>query len=87
MYCTRQGLEARSRSRPATSTTRCTVDDCNDCGEGLEGRVDRVRSEIFIEGDFDDDQRARLTDIAQRCPVHRTVAEGATFTTETVFVG
>ena len=61
--------------------------DCEDCEDGVEGVIDRIRSQIFIEGDFDEEQRERLSDIAQRCPTHRTVSGGAVFTTETVFVG
>ena len=86
MYCTRKGWLLHSISA-RYEHDKVHVDDCSDCGDGLDGRIDRIRSEIFIEGDFDDEQRARLADIAQRCPVHRTVAEGAAFTTETVFVG
>ncbi len=40
------------------------------------GKVDRIRSKINIVGDFDEAQRKRLTDIAGRCPVHKTLANG-----------
>jgi putative redox protein len=35
--------------------------------------------QVAIEGAIDAGQRAQLIDIAQRCPVHRTLAQGAAF--------
>jgi len=46
--------------------------DCADC-ETREGRIDRIGREIVFHGDLDDDQRARLMEIADKCPVHRTL--------------
>ena len=46
--------------------------DCADC-ETKEGRIDRIEREIRLEGPLDDAQRARLMEIADRCPVHRTL--------------
>ena len=46
--------------------------DCADC-ETKEGRIDRIDREIEIEGQLDDTQRARLLEIADKCPVHRTL--------------
>ena len=46
--------------------------DCQECEES-EGRVDRILRKIRIEGPLDEDQRARLLEIADRCPVHRTL--------------
>ncbi len=86
MYCQRKGWALHSISA-RYEHDKVHTDDCGDCDDDLKGRIDRIRSEIFIEGDFDDDQRARLTQIAQRCPVHKTVAAGAAFTTECIFVG
>ncbi len=39
--------------------------------------ADRFTRTIEIEGDLDDAQRARLIEIADRCPVHRTLSAGA----------
>ena len=47
-------------------------------------RIDTFRREIRLEGDLDDTQRARLLEIADRCPVHRTLEHGARV--ETVLV-
>lgn len=40
-------------------------------------RIDCFRREIALEGPLDDAQRARLMEIADRCPVHRTLEAGA----------
>ena len=86
MFCKRKGWELHSVSA-RYDFDRVHADDCDDCEADAAGRIDRVRSEIFIEGDFDDAARERLAQIAQKCPVHKTIDLGVTFTTETVFVG
>ena len=84
MYCRRKGWNLHSVSASYTHD-RVHANDCNDCESEASGYIDRVQSQIFIEGDFDDDQRARLADIARRCPVHKTLERGLSFTTEAVF--
>jgi putative redox protein len=51
---------------------RIHAEDCADC-EREEGMIDEIRRELTIEGPLDADQRARLLEIADRCPVHRTL--------------
>jgi putative redox protein len=46
--------------------------DCADC-ETKEGRIDRIDRVIDIQGPLDTETRARLLEIADRCPVHRTL--------------
>jgi putative redox protein len=46
--------------------------DCADC-ETKEGRIDRIDRAIDIQGPLDTETRARLLEIADRCPVHRTL--------------
>lgn len=48
------------------------ADDCADC-EHAEGDIGLLSSTLTLTGDLDDDQRARLLRIAERCPVHRTL--------------
>jgi putative redox protein len=43
---------------------------------GLDRR-DRFAREIVLKGPLDADQRARLLEIANRCPVHRTLEVGS----------
>lgn len=46
--------------------------DCAEC-ETKEGRLDHFEREIELEGDLSAEQRQRLLEIADRCPVHRTL--------------
>ena len=46
--------------------------DCAEC-ETKEGRIDRIDREISLDGPIDQAQRARLLEIANKCPVHRTL--------------
>ncbi len=46
--------------------------DCAEC-ETREGRIDRIERTIHLNGDLDEAQRARLMEIADKCPVHRTL--------------
>ena len=46
--------------------------DCAEC-ETKEGMLDRIEREISVTGPLDDQQRARLLEMADRCPVHRTL--------------
>ncbi|MFZ1726726.1 MAG: bifunctional alpha/beta hydrolase/OsmC family protein, partial [Albidovulum sp.] len=47
-----------------------------DAQTGLE-KIDVFHREITLLGDLDADQRARLLEIADKCPVHRTLEKGA----------
>ena len=57
---------------------RVYADDCIDCDERQDGVIERIRSEVTIFGSFYEAQRARLAQVAQRCPVHKTLAHGVT---------
>jgi len=46
--------------------------DCRDC-ETKEGRIDKIERVIDLEGPLDEAQRAKLLEIANKCPVHRTL--------------
>lgn len=46
--------------------------DCAHC-ETKEGRIDRIERVVTLEGALDDAQRAKLLEIADKCPVHRTL--------------
>jgi uncharacterized OsmC-like protein/pimeloyl-ACP methyl ester carboxylesterase len=48
------------------------AEDCATC-ESDTGKIDRIERSIKIDGELDDTQRARLIEIADRCPVHRTL--------------
>jgi len=46
--------------------------DCEDCNN-QGNRVDIIDRVITIEGDLDETQRSRLLEIADKCPVHKTM--------------
>lgn len=46
--------------------------DCAEC-ETKEGKIDRIERVIAFEGDLSAEQRAKLLEIADKCPVHRTL--------------
>lgn len=47
--------------------------DCKDCTEDLEGYIHRIERSVNVTGELSDEQRARLLEIAQKCPVHKTL--------------
>jgi uncharacterized OsmC-like protein/fermentation-respiration switch protein FrsA (DUF1100 family) len=51
---------------------RIHAEDCLNC-ETKEGMVDRIDRSITMEGPLDAEQRKRLLEIADKCPVHRTL--------------
>ncbi|MEL7461672.1 MAG: bifunctional alpha/beta hydrolase/OsmC family protein [Pseudomonadota bacterium] len=53
-----------------------------DAETATEVRIDRFHRLIRLAGDLDADQRARLLEIADKCPVHKTLETGAKVTTE-----
>lgn len=57
--------------------------DCDEC-ETRAGKIDRIERHIRIDGDLDADQRKRLIEIADKCPVHRTLHSEVQVVTEEV---
>ncbi len=55
---------------------RVHADDCQECEKRSQGWIDRIRTQVKIHGVFDEAQRARLAQVAERCPVHKTLANG-----------
>ena len=51
---------------------RIHAEDCRDC-ETDEGFLDRITKRITIDGPLHEEQRAKLEEIARRCPVQRTL--------------
>lgn len=61
------------------------AEDCKDCDMPDKGFIEKITSNVHIEGDFDDSQRKRLAQIAKRCPVHKTLANGVAFEDNATF--
>lgn len=78
-------MYARRKRWPLTSIN---VDICHnkvhaqDAGLAGEGKVDLFRRKIRLEGPLTPEQRARLMEIADKCPVHKTLEASAEITTE-----
>jgi putative redox protein len=77
-YCQHKGLLLESVST-SYDFSRVHADDCKDCDIPDKGFIEKITSNVHIEGDFDEAQRKRLAQIAQRCPVHKTLAHGVKF--------
>lgn len=72
------GLYARRKNWPLQNVTvslrhsKIHAVDCAEC-ETKKGKIDRIDREIQLTGSLTDEQRARLMEIADLCPVHRTL--------------
>jgi uncharacterized OsmC-like protein len=71
-------LYADRKKLPLTRTevrlrhSRIYATDCAEC-ETKEGMLDRIERVITLEGDLDAQARKQLLEIADKCPVHRTL--------------
>ena len=54
------------------SHERTYARDCENCETG-DGRIDRILRSISLSGPLSEEQRQRLIEIAERCPVHRSM--------------
>ena len=48
------------------------AEDCADC-ENPKAKIDRIDKSLEFIGPLDDAQRSRLVEIAEQCPVNRTL--------------
>ncbi|MFP4536875.1 MAG: alpha/beta fold hydrolase [Dichotomicrobium sp.] len=77
MYADRKKLDLE-RVRVTVRHNKIHAEDCESCSDDQKedapgGRIDRFERELFLEGALSEDQRQRLKEIADRCPVHRTL--------------
>jgi uncharacterized OsmC-like protein/pimeloyl-ACP methyl ester carboxylesterase len=71
MYADRKSLPVE-RITVTLKHNKIHAEDCAEC-ETREGLIDQIDRDISIEGALDADQRKRLMEIADKCPVHRTL--------------
>ena len=82
-------MYARRKGWPLTDVTvqlrhsKIHATDCLEC-ETKEGRIDRIERIIQLSGALTEEQRLRLLDIANKCPVHRTLTSEITIQTRLV---
>jgi len=48
--------------------------DCQECAQDKEGYIHSIERSVSITGPLTDEQRARLQEIAHKCPVHKTLS-------------
>ncbi len=71
MHADRKGWALES-VRVRMKHDKIHAQDCEGC-ETESGRIDRIELELEFEGHLDEQQRRRLKEIAEKCPVHRTL--------------
>jgi len=82
-------LYARRKQWPLTGVTirlrhsRVHAIDCAEC-ETKQGLLDRIECEIGLDGDLTEEQRAKALEIADKCPVHRTLTSEINIRTKLV---
>lgn len=80
-------MYARRKGWPLTHVRVDVTHDkvhAQDAGTQAETRIDRFTRRITLEGGLEPGQRARLLEIADRCPVHKTLCHSARIETELV---
>jgi uncharacterized OsmC-like protein len=71
LYADRKQLPLK-RTQVRLRHSRIYAQDCAEC-ETKEGMIDHIDREIALDGDLSAEQRQRLLEIADKCPVHHTL--------------
>jgi len=71
MYAERKGI-ALEQVRVELRHDKVHVADCEECERGAS-KMDRITRRIFLAGDLNRQQREKILEIADKCPVHRTL--------------
>ena len=73
-------LYARRKQWPLESVTvrlrqgRIHAKDCEECLREKDGFIHRIERTVDITGPLSEEQRARLQEIAHKCPIHKTLS-------------
>jgi putative redox protein len=71
LYADRKGIAA-DRFAVRLAHRRIHAEDCLDC-ETEKGDIGEISKEITIQGDISEAERMKLFEIAEKCPVHKTL--------------
>jgi uncharacterized OsmC-like protein/alpha/beta superfamily hydrolase len=86
MYADRKGVPL-DRVTVAVTHGKVHADDCAECSanellSGRSGMIDRFERVVTVDGDdLTEDQRTKLLEIADKCPVHRTLEASSSIVT------
>jgi len=72
LYAQRKGWNVQ-RVSVRLRQARIHAKDCEECNRTTEGYIHRIERSVSFDGDLTDEQRARLQEIAHKCPVHKTL--------------
>ncbi len=82
MYAQRKGIPLE-KVTVHLRHSKIHADDCAEC-ETKEGMLDRIERDIHFAGPLSEEQRDRLLEIANKCPVHRTLTSEVQISTREV---
>ena len=83
------GMYARRKGWPLQEVavnlrhSKIHASDCAECGT-REGILDRIELDLHLSGSLTNEQRSKLLEIANKCPVHRTLTSEIVITTRAV---
>ena len=79
MYARRKNWKVEN-VETRVSYSKKYADDCENC-EDSKAKIDIFEREVFLKGDLDAQQKTRLMEIADKCPVHKTISSSSKITT------
>jgi len=82
LYADRKSLPL-DRVTVALKHSKIYAKDCAEC-ETREGMLDQIERDITMDGALDAEQRKRLMEIADKCPVHRTLTSEIRIVTKAI---
>jgi uncharacterized OsmC-like protein len=71
LYARRKGLHLTGVT-VRLRHSRIHAEDCAEC-ETKQGMLDRIERQIAVAGELTQEQRTKVLEIANKCPVHRTL--------------